>query len=182
MVTYFEPEALLRWMKGDKSAVDYVETMCSVAHVWDDLIDKDHEVSPDDINKLFFDVLVKLPRNTFYRKHFEHLNSVLVNAMSNWLVATKLEREGTDYETRIAFVLRSSYVDLITQAAFLLGDQKWACVVGEEVRRLTHEETYEGYIVNLDKEKAARSLKSSPCKEKEKGAGETVKSVTLGLR
>lgn len=156
MTTYFDQKDLLRWMKGDKSAVEYIDMMANIAHIWDDLIDKDNEVSDDEINKLFFDLLVRLPRNVFYRKHFEHMNSILVNAISNWLVATKLEREGGAYETSIAFILRSSYVDLITQAALIVGDQTWACQVGEEVRRMTHGETYDGYIQNLALEKKER--------------------------
>ena len=143
---YFDEIQLLRWMKGDKLAVEYIEIICDVAHKWDDLIDKDKVLSDDDINKLFFDILIKLPRNTFYRKNFEHMNSVLMNAISNWQVATQLEREGGDYETSIAFILRSSYVDLITQ-------------VGKEVRKITHNETYEGYLTNLATEKNARLAK-----------------------
>lgn len=180
MTTYFEPDVLLRWMKGDKAAADYVELICDILHVWDDLIDKDKEVSSDGINKLFFDVLVTLPRNAFYKKHFEHLNSVLVNSISNWLVATKLEREGGDYEKSIAFILRSSYVDLVTQAAFLLGDQKWACKVGEEVRRFTHGETYEGYVENLSKEKRIREMGNSD--EKLAVSGSVSESRNAGLR
>lgn len=146
---YFNSEDITRWMKGSRAAIDFAETMCNIAHIWDDLIDKDTEVSNSDINKVFFDILVRLPRNEFYRKNFEHLNSILVNAISNWLIATNLEKQGEDYETSIAFVLRSSYVDLITQAALILGGQEWATVVGEEVRKQTHGETYTGYLNNL---------------------------------
>lgn len=153
---FFDREQVLRWMKGDKSAADYVELVCNIAHVWDDLIDRDKDVSDEEISKTFFDALIRLPRNNFYRKNFDHLNSVLMNAMSNWQIATKLEREGGGYETSIAFVLRSSYIDLITQAAMLCGGNKWACIVGEEARRITHNETYEGYLKNLEKEKEAR--------------------------
>lgn len=160
MATYFDPADLLRWMKGDRSAADYIEMMSNIAHVWDDLIDKDKDVGADEINKLFFDVLVRLPRNAFYKAHFEHLNSIVVNAISNWQVATKLERDGGDYQTSIAFVLRSSYVDLVTQAALLLGDQQWASKVGEEVRLLAHGEKYEGYIQNLKKESQMRAARS----------------------
>lgn len=161
MATYFDPKVLSHWMKGDKSAIQFVEMICHVGHIWDDLIDKDKVVSDEEINKLFFDILVRLPRNPFYKKHFDHLNSVLVNSISNWLVATKLEREGGDYETSIAFILRSSYTDLVTQAALLVGDQKWACKVGEEVRRHAHHEMYEGYLKTLAQEKHERSLRTS---------------------
>lgn len=156
---YFDEIQLLRWMKGDKLAVEYIEIICDVAHKWDDLIDKDKALSDDAINKLFFDMLIKLPGNTFYRKNFDHLNSVLMNAISNWQVATQLEREGGDYETSIAFILRSSYVDLITQAALICGGNKWACQVGKEVRKITHNETYEGYLKNLAIEINTRSAK-----------------------
>ena len=54
---YFDEIQLLRWMKGDKLAVEYIEIICDVAHKWDDLIDKDKVLSDDDINKLFFDIL-----------------------------------------------------------------------------------------------------------------------------
>ncbi|MBT2789081.1 MULTISPECIES: hypothetical protein [unclassified Halomonas] len=154
---YFDEIQLLRWMKGDKLAVEYIEMICDVAHKWDDLIDKDKVLSDDEINKLFFDVLIKLPRNTFYRKNFEHLNSVLMNAISNWQIATQMEREGGDYEKSIAFILRSSYVDLITQAALLCGGNQWASKVGVEARSITHSETYEGYLKNLDLEKKSRT-------------------------
>lgn len=157
MPSYFDRDLLTRWLKNDTSAIDYVEMMCNIAHVWDDLIDKDKDLSDEDISKAFFDALIRLPRNAFYRKHFDHLNSVLMNALSNWQVATRLERTGGAYETSIAFVLRSSYVDLVTQTALLVGGQKWACDVGEEVRRLTHGETYEGYLESLAKEASARS-------------------------
>lgn len=160
MVTYFDHEQMLRWMKGSQEAVEFIELMCDIAHVWDDLVDHDKNVDEGEINRIFFNALIRLPRNAFYRKNFEHLNSVMMNSMSNWQIATKLEREGGDYETSIAFILRSSYVDLITQAAMLCGGSKWACLVGEEARKITHNETYEGYLKNLNKEKGERERRS----------------------
>jgi len=154
---FFEREQLLTWFKGNAAAADYVDMVCRIAHLWDDLIDRDKDVPDEDINHGFFEALIRLPRNTFYRAHFDHLNAVLINAVSNWQIATKLEREGGNYEKSIAFVLRSSYADLITQSALIIGGEKWACQVGEEVRKATHGETYEGYIKNLAQEAADRS-------------------------
>lgn len=154
---FFEREQLLTWFKGNAAAADYVDMVCRIAHLWDDLIDRDKDVPDEDINHGFFEALIRLPRNTFYRTHFDHLNAVLINAVSNWQIATKLEREGGNYEKSIAFVLRSSYADLITQSALIIGGEKWACQVGEEVRKATHGETYEGYIKNLAQEAADRA-------------------------
>jgi len=154
---FFERDQLLAWFKGNAAAADYVDMVCRIAHLWDDLIDRDKEVPDDEINQGFFEALIKLPRNPFYRTHFDHLNAVLINAVSNWQIATKLEREGGDYEKSIAFVLRSSYADLITQSALIVGGEKWACQVGEEVRKATHGETFDGYIKNLSKEASDRT-------------------------
>lgn len=159
MSKYIDRDLLLRWLKNDKAAADYVEMVCNVAHVWDDLIDRDKDVSDEDISKAFFEALIRLPRNPFYRKHFDHLNSVLMNAISNWQVATKLERKGGEYEKSIAFILRSSYIDLVTQSALLVADQQWACQVGEEARRLAHGETYSGYLQALADEETARDAR-----------------------
>lgn len=161
MNKYFDRDLLLRWLKNDKAAADYVEMVCDIAHFWDDLIDRDQDLSDEEINKAFFQMLVSLPRNAFYRRHFDHLNSILLNAVSNWQVATKLERDGGDYETSISFVLRSSYIDLVTQSALLIGGQQWACMVGEEARRLTHGETYQGYLRALGNEQKARDARKT---------------------
>ena len=153
---FLDSKKILIWMKGNKAAAEFIESVLGIAHTWDDLIDRDKEVSNHDINKAFFEALIRLPRNTFYNANFEHLNSVLINSVSNWQIATKLERTGSEYETSIAFILRSSYVDLITQSALLIGGEMWACKVGEEIRRFTHHETYQGYLKTLAVEKAAR--------------------------
>ena len=154
---FFERDALLRWFKGNGPAADYVEMSCRIAHLWDDLIDRDKVVPVADINQGFFEALVRLPRNPFYKQHFEHLNSVLINAISNWQIATRMEREGQGYEQSIAFILRSSYTDLVTQSALLIGGDVWASEVGHEVRLLTHGETFDGYVKNLAQEKADRA-------------------------
>ncbi|MGE8565148.1 hypothetical protein D3C85_135010 [compost metagenome] len=154
---FFERDQLLTWFKGNAAAADYVDMVCRIAHLWDDLIDRDKDVPDEDINQGFFEALIRLPRNAFYRSHFDHLNAVLINAVSNWQIATKLERDGGNYEKSIAFVLRSSYADLITQSALIVGGEKWACQVGEEVRKATHGETYDGYIKNLTQEASDRA-------------------------
>jgi hypothetical protein len=166
MNKYFERDLLLHWLKDDKAAADYVEMVCNIAHVWDDLIDRDKDVSDEEIGKAFFEALIRLPRNPFYRKHFDHLNSVLLNSISNWQVATKFERDGGEYEKSIAFILRSSYIDLITQSALLIADQQWARQVGEEARRLTHGETYAGYLQALTEEEKARKARRRSQRDK----------------
>ncbi|MGM0782864.1 MAG: hypothetical protein ACQEUM_01980 [Pseudomonadota bacterium] len=153
---YLKEDLLLKWMKGNSSAVEFLLMVMKISHVWDDLIDKDKPIEDDDVNKAFFDSLIRLPRNDFYRKNFDHLNSIMMNSISNWHIATNMEREGGELQLNIAFILRSSYVDLITQSALLVGGQAWASKVGKEVRNFTHHEKYSGYLKTLNEEVKAR--------------------------
>ena len=151
---FFDQAVALRWMRGNASAVDFLRSAFDVAHFWDDLADKDQILDDGQVDAAMFQALVLLPRNAFYRLHFDELNAILANAITNWRVATRLERAGGLPEKRTAYVLRASYVDLVTHSALLLGGMDWARTVGVEVRRLA--EPYAEYLTNLDAEKAAR--------------------------
>lgn len=151
---FFDQATAMRWMRNNTSAVDFLRTAFDVAHFWDDLIDRDKVIGDADINRAMFQALVLLPRNAFYQANFASLNAVLANAATNWNIATDLERAGGVAGKRTAYVLRASYVDLVTHCALLLGGMDWAHAVGVELRRLA--EPYGEYLTNLEAEKAAR--------------------------
>lgn len=142
--------------REDASASEFLHTVTQIAHVWDDLIDQDQPILADQIHQAFVQALVALPLNAFYRRHFDMLHPVLVSSISNWLVANELERAGSMDDLRIAFISRSSYVDLVTQVAFLVGGFPWVRSVGPEIRRFAHEEGWDVYLENLETERAAR--------------------------
>ncbi|MCP2517395.1 hypothetical protein M5J07_20820 [Achromobacter mucicolens] len=151
---FFDPAVALRWMRGNQAAVDFLRVAFQVAHLWDDLVDRDRVLADDEINEGMFAALVLLPRNTFYRTHFDTLNSILTNASTNWRIATELERVEGTAPKRIAYVMRSAYVDLVTHSALLLGGPIWARDVGVELRQMT--EPWGEYLTNLAAERAAR--------------------------
>ncbi len=146
--------------KGDASAAEFLFAITDVAHVWDDLIDQDRDVRPEEINRAFMNALVGLPRNAFYARHFDLLHPVLISAVNNWQVANQLEQAGSSDDLHIAFITRSSYVDLVTQVAFILGGPEWVRSVGPEIRRFAHAEGWEKYVSNLDAEHAARKRRT----------------------
>lgn len=154
-----EKENVLKMLKGDESAAEFISMMGQALHFWDDLIDKDAVVSDEHINKMFFNMLVELPRNKFYNAHFTHLNAILVNSITNWHIANKMEHSGEEYQERIAYILRSSYIDLLTQSALLVGGIAYGEDIGYTARMITHNETWGGYKENLAAEKAARAEK-----------------------
>lgn len=148
---------LLPTLKGNLAAAEFIDSIYNVLHLWDDLIDHDKPVTDMQVNDAFYAILIEIPRNPFYRKYFDFLNPILANAITNWHIANRMERRGDEYEKRIAYVLRSSYVDLLTQSALLLGGVEHAAAVGYDNRLYTHKETLEGYLSNLEIEEQARN-------------------------
>ena len=60
-------EGKLQWFGGNEEALAMYRMFIDLAHTWDDLVDKDKEVSEDRINNAFMICLVYLPMNKFYQ-------------------------------------------------------------------------------------------------------------------
>ncbi len=148
-----EHDCLMRWLRGNVLAVALCEDMTRILHLWDDLIDRDREPEPEEIHAAFQAALVDLPRNAFYASNFAFLNSLLVNAINQWHAANALESSGERHEQLVAFVIRSSYADLVTHCAYLIGGGLWARRVAIEVRKRNHSEGLERYFDALGKER-----------------------------
>lgn len=146
--------------RGNESAAEFLRLVSDIAHDWDDLIDRDVDVEPDTIDRAFLSTLVFLPNNDFYRQNFNVLHPVLISAINNWRVANELEAGGQEDDLRIAFISRSSYIDLALQTAFIVGGFDWVRTVGPMLRRFVHAEGWDAYQSNLIAEKAARERRT----------------------
>lgn len=149
-------ELLIRVAKGNAEALQFLKSITFIAHIWDDLIDRDVLVSDEQINHAFQAALIDLPYNNFYLDHLQQIRPLMVIAVQNWMAATRMERGGHPGDLNIAFVLRSSYVDLITMVAWIVGGDEWAQKMTLEIRRATHKEGYRNYLNNLAVEREAR--------------------------
>ena len=148
---------LREFLKGDEAAVLFVVRVFRALHVWDDLIDKDKKVTDDEIHSVFWDMLIALPADPFYRAHLHLLSGTIVNAVLNWRIANQMEREGNEKDKSIAFILRGAYIDILSASAFIVGGIDWVNEIGPDIRRWAHEETFEEYLTNLAKECEARN-------------------------
>jgi hypothetical protein len=155
----FESPLVTEAVGGDQHALVFLRSMASVMHTWDDLIDKDREVSDGEINAAFWLALVELPANPFYAAHADMLRPIVVQSILNWRAATQMEREATceQYnDLKIAFIIRSTYIDLVVMSACVLGGPDWAAKVAPDLRRWAHSEGFKGYLDALAAEKGAR--------------------------
>jgi hypothetical protein len=145
-------------LRGDASALDFLRSIALILHTWDDLVDRDSPVDDDDIGRAFTLALVHLPRNGFYQRNFEKLNPILIQSITNWRIATEVERaeDATTDDLTFAFIIRSTYIDLAVMSAAIIGGMDHAVKYGLRIRQWAHEERFDGFLKNLAAEKAAR--------------------------
>lgn len=158
-------EDLLKVLCGNTNAADFIESVFGALHLWDDLIDRDKRPSDADISAAFINMLVALPSNPFYLNNISSFRPLLLMAIVDWHTATRFERnelvpdDQRQYELSIAFILRSSYVSLLLMAAFICGGMQHVLAVSPDIRRMFHDEEFEGYLCALEDEKKAREGK-----------------------
>lgn len=145
-------------VKSNPDALVFLRAMARVLHWWDDLVDRDKEPTDEHTHACMWDALITIPDNAFYRAHQDVLQPILVLAIANWRIANVIERDVHSSKADLlwAFVVRSTYVDLVTMSAVIVGGLEHAVRCGPEIRRWAHAETFEGYLTNLAAEFAAR--------------------------
>ena len=153
MVLSHVDEMHLRMVRGNRAAYDFLTTMFEVLHFWDDLIDNDREVTPEEVNRSMWSALVTIPENSFFQQNFSQLMPLLKVAIFNWQAANVMERSQDTLDKQIAFVLRSTYVDLVSMCAYIVGGRDWAHEVALEARRQTSSEGFDDYLDALTREK-----------------------------
>lgn len=137
-------------LRGDQDAVNFVCMVVRAAQVLDDLIDGDVHVNQRLIVKTFWEMLVELPMNPFYRRNELYLRPLLGSMLQDWYDSVCLERSEDLHNRTVAFVLRDLFSSLATQCAYLVGGHDWATEIGPAIRTFLHEETFEEYRHSLE--------------------------------
>jgi hypothetical protein len=139
---------------GNADALGFLNHVSEIAHTWDDLHDGDKKVSKQQIAEAFWMALITIPQNPFYRANESTLRPLLATSILNWQIANQLE-DG-DERLEIAYIIRSSYIDIALMCALLLGGKEHAASVGVGLRQWNHGETPSQYLENLKTQRAAQ--------------------------
>lgn len=154
MNTKLVEEAVL----GNKDALAFLNAMARVLHWYDDVIDRDKEMVDEHTHLCMWDALITLPTNRFYRDNITMLSPILVQSIVNWRIANDVERASASSirDLGFAFIIRSTYVDLVSMSALIVGGVEHAVRVGPDIRRWCHQEGFNAYLTNLATEIATR--------------------------
>jgi len=139
-----ENQIIAQALQNNQEAIAYCTMIFEASQVWDDMIDGDKAVDKEAINSVFWNILVAMPGNSFYRQNVDSITPIIMQSITDWHVANALE-DGSEHEQSIAFVLRDSVSALLIHCATLIGGYKWARQVAPEIRKAIHNETLEDY-------------------------------------
>lgn len=144
-----EREFLQQVLKDSAPAILFCESLFRVSQTLDDLIDGDRPVTHDAIYQAFWESLIDIPSNAFYRAHELVLRPLMASALQDWKDSVTLERDGSYHGKTIAFVLRDQLTSLVVQCAGIVGGFEWMQYVSKDIRLHFHEDTLQSYISDL---------------------------------
>lgn len=150
MVTPETEKALLEEVLfGDQYAVDAALVLGRVSQIMDDLIDKDRELTKEEIAAAFYQCLVTLPSNPFYVQNIGVIGPSLYTVFADYLASAEMEHY-SDHDKNLAFVLRDSLAGVVTLFACILGGYEYGWSVSAKIRQFFHDETLEDYKGGLE--------------------------------
>lgn len=109
-------EGKLEWFGGNEDALNMFRMFVDLAHTWDDLVDKDKEVTEQDINNAFLICLVYLPLNPFYQVIQRDIMPMWISVVSAFQTANKYEKAKDEHGVEIAHGLRYASGNIIAYA------------------------------------------------------------------
>jgi hypothetical protein len=151
MPQHNEREFLQAVLQGNGPAIAFTETLFRISQVLDDLVDRDKPVSDAQIYRAFWEALIDLPGNPFYRQHEIALRPLMASALQDWWDATRLESESDIHGRTLAFVLRDMLTGVVVQCAGLVGGFEWMQAQSVAIRKHFHEDTFGKYLDDLER-------------------------------
>lgn len=135
-------ESLFRWLQDDANAVACVVCLSTISEFWDDLIDKDHHSSEQEIHRGLVAAMIGLQDNPFWNKWHHKLMPIVIIATNAWMDSNELEPSKSDSERMLAYYLRNYAYEVTTMAAYCVGGWNWLRSVSMEMRRFFQHDSY----------------------------------------
>ena len=103
---------LSKWI-GCPEAEAWILDYFDVAELFDDLIDKDKEITRDRIYQALFECMVDMPNNPFFVEHRAVLIPILHMGINCWMDSNALEKRHALEGLHFSYVMRAAYMAII---------------------------------------------------------------------
>jgi len=120
-------EGKLEWFDGNEDALNMYRMFVDLAHIWDDIVDKDKDADEDRINRAFLVCLVYLPLNPFYLRIQRDIMPMWITVVSAYKTANTFEKTKDEHGIEIAHGLRYAAGNIVAYAVHVcVGPEKAA--------------------------------------------------------
>jgi hypothetical protein len=96
----------LEWFGGNQDALNMYRMLVDLAHVWDDLVDHDKQLSEAEIKNAFLICLLYLPANPFYQRIQRDIAPMGLTVVSAYNTANRFQADKDPHGLEIAHTLR----------------------------------------------------------------------------
>ena len=121
-------EGKLEWFGGNEDALNMYRMFVDLAHIWDDLVDKDKDANEERINRAFLICLVYLQLNPFYQCIQRDIMPMWISVVSAYQTANIFEKTKDAHGVEIAHGLRYASGNIVAYAVHI-------CVGPEEAAK-----------------------------------------------
>lgn len=142
----------LEWFGGNQDALNLYRMFRDLAHVWDDLVDKDNPVTEAEINNAFLICLVYMPANPFYQSIQAAVMPMWITVVSAYQTANSFEQNKDEHGVEISHTLRYAAGNIIAYAVHVcVGQEKAAEIMPEVWKSIVFEryDTYKAEVLNV---------------------------------
>ena len=137
--------AKIEWFNGNKYGLEIYNFFVELAHTWDDLVDKDKEVSEAEINRAFYIALVGLPANPLYAQIQNQVLPLWITVINAYAVANSYERAKDDHGLEVGHSLRYAAGNIISYIVFICNGAEKAAQIMPEVWKNIVSERFDDY-------------------------------------
>ena len=143
-----EKNTFIDFFQGNVDAANLCADLLYVAHLWDDLIDKDKTRTDDEINAAFLKIFGAIPFNPFYQQNAGFLAPQIHNASLVWLDSNVLQT-GNENDKFLAFMIRNALLNVCHFCMLLIGGEEYTLKKGPEFWRFvgnTYSDIYRDFL------------------------------------
>jgi hypothetical protein len=138
-------EGKLEWFGGNQDALNLYRMFVDLLHTWDDLVDRDREVTELEINNAFMIALVYMPANPFYKHIQEQIMPMWLTVISAYEAGNKFEREKDEHGLEIAHTLRYAAGHIVSYMVYVCVGRNQAKEIMPEVWKNIVFERFDDY-------------------------------------
>ena len=103
---------LREWI-GNDWAIRWLLQYWDACELFDDLVDRDKEISDSRAIRCLYECLVDMPSNPFFVENAFRLIPIVSAGITDWVNATQLEKNPTEKNLRVSFVMRNAYMNIL---------------------------------------------------------------------